>query len=328
MSAMEDSLRRALEGGDASDPAFRESIYAASERALERMLETRGASEADAEAQRTRLAETIDRVEADYSSWPAPSEAAEAEADPGFMLTQPPLPPRPEPADDVREPRAFEPEEAAPESAAAPNTWTPGGERGAPEPVREARSPRSVLVAAVVFALVLALLAYFVGGMIRGSDPDSPTAQNETSALDWITVFDGDDLESLSTPAGGRIEAAPRSGGRDAVRVSGPAAGEGEVLMAIGPGVVGEIAGSNVRIEVTAGSPDGAEREFAVRCLFGGTSLCERQRFSTTMSEEAFIFDVPVPANAGSPASIAIEPGVNGTTNDVDVFSLRLRRVG
>ncbi len=98
--------------------------------------------------------------------------------------------------------------------------------------------------------------------------------------------------------------------------------------MAIGPGVVGEIAGANVRIEVTAGSPDGTAREFSVRCLFGGTSLCERQRFSTTMSEEAFIFDVPVPADARSPASIAIEPGVNGTTNDVDVFSLRLRRVG
>ncbi|WP_156421052.1 hypothetical protein [Aureimonas sp. AU22] len=327
MSAMEDSLRRALQGGDASDPAFRESIYAASERALERMLETRGADAAEVDAQRAKLAETIDRVEADHADWQASDPVAEAEAERGFA-------PDARAADDAgrdapdapRAPRAFEPTEAADDPVAS--TWTPGGERPGAEPVREARSPRSVLIAAVVFALVLALLAYFIGGMIRGSGPDSPAAQNETSALDWITVFDGDDLESLSTPAGGRIEAAPRSGGRDAVRVSGPTAGEGEVLMAIGPGVVGEIAGSNVRIEVTAGSPDGTQREFSVRCLFGGTSLCERQRFSTTMSEEAFIFDVPVPADARSPASIAIGPGVNGTTNDVDVFSLRLRRVG
>ncbi|WP_156369388.1 hypothetical protein [Aureimonas sp. Leaf324] len=324
MSAMEDSLRRALAGGDASDPAFRESIYAASERALERMLETRGGSEDEASAQRAKLAETIDRVEADYADWPSTADVAEAEADPGFM---PPAAPSAEPGAarvlEPRSPRALDPVEAAGEPA--DGAWTPGGERVSARP---ARTGRSVLLAAVAFAVVLALLAYFVGGMIRGSGVDAPTAQSETSALDWITVFSGDDLESLSTPEGGRIEAAPRSGGRDAVRVSGPATGEGEVLMAIGPGVVGEIAGSNVRIEVTAGSPDGTPRAFSVRCLFGGTSLCERQSFSTTMTEEAFIFDVPVPADARSPASIAIEPGVDGTTNDVDVFSLRLRRVG
>ena len=38
MTAMEASLRRALEAGDVLDPTFRESIYSASERALERML--------------------------------------------------------------------------------------------------------------------------------------------------------------------------------------------------------------------------------------------------------------------------------------------------
>ncbi|WP_416356447.1 hypothetical protein ACLNGM_21050 [Aureimonas phyllosphaerae] len=327
MSAMEDSLRRALAGGDASDPAFRESIYAASERALERMLETRGGSEEEAGAQRAKLAETIDRVEADYADWPSTSAIAEAEADPGFI---PPMPPSTHDeaafGDGPRDPRAFDP--ARSDAEAGEGAWTPGGDRPLQEPARPVRSARSVLVAAVAFAVVLALLAYLVGGMIRGSGPETSSASPETSALSWITVFDGDDLESLSTPEGGRIEAAPRSGGRDAVRVSGPTTGEGEVLMAIGPGVVGEIAGSNVRIEVTAGSPDGSPREFSVRCLFGGTSLCERQSFSTTMTEEAFIFDVPVPADARSPASIAIEPGVNGTTNDVDVFSLRLRRVG
>lgn len=327
MSAMEDSLRRALAGGDASDPAFRESIYAASERALERMLETRGGSEDEASAQRARLAETIDRVEADYADWPSAAGVAEAEADPGFI---PPALPSADPGADrtheARSPRALDPVEA--DGDPVDGTWTPGGDRTVADAAAPARSGRSVLLAAVAVAVVLALLAYFVGGMIRGSGVGASTAQSETSALDWITVFSGDDLESLSTPEGGRIEAAPRSGGRDAVRVSGPATGEGEVLMAIGPGVVGEIAGSNVRIEVTAGSPDGTPRAFSVRCLFGGTSLCERQSFSTTMTEEAFIFDVPVPADARSPASIAIEPGVDGTTNDVDVFSLRLRRVG
>ncbi len=193
---------------------------------------------------------------------------------------------------EARSPRALDPVEA--DGDPVDGTWTPGGDRTAADAAAPARSGRSVLLAAVAFAVVLALLAYFVGGMIRGSGVGASTAQSETSALDWITVFSGDDLESLSTPEGGGSRRRPRSGGRDAVRVSGPATGEGEVLMAIGSGVVGEIAGSNVRIEVTAGSPDGTPRAFSVRCLFGGTSLCERQSFSTTMTEEAFIFDVPV----------------------------------
>ncbi len=38
MSALEESLRRALNLGDAADPEYRLSIYQASERALEKML--------------------------------------------------------------------------------------------------------------------------------------------------------------------------------------------------------------------------------------------------------------------------------------------------
>lgn len=88
MSAMEQSLRRALEGGDAGDPAFREAIYSASERALERMLARRGIGEEAAQLQRIRLAETINRVEDDYfaasagplaeTSLPDEQDAAEA----------------------------------------------------------------------------------------------------------------------------------------------------------------------------------------------------------------------------------------------------------
>ncbi|WP_182085373.1 hypothetical protein [Aureimonas sp. ME7] len=325
MSAMEESLRKALKGGDATDPAFREGIYQASERALERMLEGRGADAAEAAVQRAKLAETIGRVEADHAhlapaagSGPAFDEAADATA------------PGSEPYDDedARAPRAFAPPETDEHEDEGAQNWTPGGDRSAPPSApRDKRSPLAVVAAAVVFALVLAILAYFVGGMIRGSDGTTGADGAQTSSLDWITVFDGDDLENLSAPSGGRIEAAARADGREAVRVSGPSGGEGEVLLAVGPGVVSRIAGSNVRVEIRTGSPDGAEREFSIRCLFNGASLCERQRFSTTMSEDAFIFEFPLPADAKSPASIAIAPGIDGTANDVDVFSLRLRRI-
>ena len=313
MSAMEDSLRRALEGGDARDPAFRESIYAASERALERMLETRGADEAVAHDQRSRLAETINRVEADFA--------------PQSYLAQP------EPFDGPLEERADTPPTRhgdGAEERAEDGGWTPGG-RTQDEAPRAAQSWK-VPVLAVLLALVLALVAYAVTGALRGSGT-APETTGSTQSVDdlpklaWIDVFDGNDLETLSTPAGGRIEAVKKDSDREAVRISAPAGSSNEALLAIGPGTLHQIAGRRVRIELVAGTPDGTPREFSVRCLVNGKSICESQRFTTDMPEEAFVFDVTIPAVASNDTNIAIAPGVGGQPSDVDIYSLRLHQL-
>jgi len=322
MSAMEDSLRRALEAGDARDPGFRESIYAASERALERMLETRGSDEAEALAQRRQLAETINLVEADYAAAGAP-DAPEAAHDDAPIYDEP---------DEARAPRAFAADDLRDtvdrDDGDAHETWTPGGATpaGAPAP---RSSPFAVPVVAVVIAILLGLLAYVVGGMLRGdaTPADAAGQESELPALAWIDVFDGDDLQSLSTPNGGRVETIPKADGRSAVRASGPEGGEGEIQVDIGPGVTRELAGQNVRIELTAGSPDGSPREFGVRCLFAGTSSCDRQRFTTSMNEEAFVFDVQVPTGAAAGGSLALSPGLDGTPSDVDIYRVRVLRL-
>lgn len=327
MSSMEDSLRRSLEAGDAGDPAFRESIYAASERALERMFAQRGTAGADADAQRHRLADSIGRLESEYAArYPEPAEGPAPFADDEL--------PAPDGVD-PRDPRAFDAGAAASDprddEAAHDSEWSPGSDRGATTlPPAGIRPIATTVGLALVFALVLAVLAYVIFSTLRGgSDETVDAAAVESTAaggaLRWIDVFDGNDLETLATPNGGRIETVAGSGGREAVRVSGPQGGEGEVLLSIGPGVVGDIAGRLVRIELTAGSADQTPREFSVRCVFGAASVCDRQRFSTSMGEEAFVFDVAVPADVASPGSIAIGPGLNGTSNDVDIYSVRIR---
>ena len=327
MSAMEDSLRRALEGGDARDPAFRESIYAASERALERMLETRGADEASALDQRTRLAETINRVEADFApnSYPAAAEPFEGEGhEPFHAVDDPDQPGRESSAAPLHEPGG----EAHPEDGG----WTPGGPRA---PGETAGSPFNwkVPALAVLLALGLALLAYAITGALRGGETADPATTSAIQPEDglpqlaWIDVFDGNDLETLSTPTGGRIEAVAKPDQREAVRISAPAGSQNEALLTIGPGTLRQIAGRQVRIEVVAGSPDGTMREFGVRCLVGQQSVCDSQRFSTDMPEEAFVFDVTVPAVASNATSLAISPGLGSGASDVDIFSVRLRQL-
>jgi hypothetical protein len=152
--------------------------------------------------------------------------------------------------------------------------------------------------------------------------------------LNWISVFSGDELEALTAPAGGRVEAVQVEG-EPVVRMSGsagapvdPTASEGtlpEIALAIGPGLIGELAGSEVRVEIRAGSPNGGLREFAVRCEFAGQNVCERQRFATMVAEEAFVFDIAVPAGAGAPAFLAIAPGVGGEGGDLDLYAVRMR---
>ncbi|WP_156419326.1 hypothetical protein [Aureimonas sp. AU12] len=341
MSQMEDSLRRALDGGDASDPAFRESIYAASERALERMLATREADEAVQLDQRSRLADTINRVEADYAALHPGGAHEGAGATPDG--TDPDEALGPAEFDDgtgdrdARAPRAYAPDEA--DAPAQEDPWTPGGTASAaPVPAPRRHSIAVVVAAAVVFALLLAVLAYAVAGAVRSdatapaetpvsegaiedADPDAASA---LPALAWIDVFDGNDLDALATPNGGRIETIAKPDEREAVRVSAPAGAEGEVLLAVGAGIMRQISGHQVRIELTAGSPDGQMREFGIRCLTGDASYCDRQRFSTAMPEEAFVFDVAVPSGQSAAGSIAIGPGLNGTSNDVDIYAVRL----
>ncbi|RYG65169.1 hypothetical protein EON77_18860, partial [bacterium] len=101
-------MRRALDAGDASDPAFRETIYAASERALERMIGERPMDEAQAQAQRIRLAETINRVEQDY--YEAGGGAAPADPTP------------------VEDPGAWPPADAVPETRSGADLRSPGAE--------------------------------------------------------------------------------------------------------------------------------------------------------------------------------------------------------
>lgn len=362
MSAMEQSLRRALDAGNAGDPAFRETIYAASERALERMLGERPMDEAAAQAQRIRLAETINRVEQDYyaaepadrpvaddGAWSSSETDAESDA-------------RDEPvAEDIAasEPRdRFRPAQAEPGEAprqpvvddeapsflrrssepASAKPALPGAVRAKPSSPShgfggggKAPSGRFRQVFALVVVLAFALLAYLVYGMIYGPTATTEPAGAETSDAGpsgtesgWIALFDGTQLASIATPAGGLLETITGADARPALRMS--SAGEGgEIEVAVGPGIARELAGETVRVELTVGSPDGEPREFGVRCLFSGKTVCGTQRFTTAQSSEAFVFEMAVPRGARSAGSIAIEPSYTDGMRPLDLYGVRAR---
>lgn len=343
MDPIEESVRRALEGGDPADQAFRRSIYAASARAMERLIAARGQSDAEAAAERSRVGEVLSRVEAEYAAYYGGDglgtavPASEDDALPASSELSPVQEPAPLPsAAPSRAPASYAPPAGAGASAPEGEIWKPGGDkRSAPR----RRPGRSVLLGlAFLVALVLLLVIgsfLFGGGAEEGATPQAGNEATTQTAgavapaangnpLSWIDVFSGTSLEQVSTPEGGRVTSVAEAG-RSAIRVSAPDGGEGEILINLGPGLVGTIAGSQVRVELVAGSPDGQLREFSVRCLFAQASVCERQRFATAMREEAFVFDVPIPPSAGTPANLAIGPGLTAEGPDIDVYSVRMR---
>lgn len=363
MSAMEQSLRRALEAGDARDPAYRESIYSASERALERMLAAKALDPEAAQAQRIRLAETINRVEDDYfaagdadipeaeapevareedfdASTPAADDVPEGFSDDAESFFES----RAEPADEVgprRSPDHGGPGHLPPPAAVARDRPTtvrsPGLALPFGRPGEAGGRPGPFLFGAVVLLVALIGGALFFYNTIFGDmetvgvGPAAPSVaeagrggESPAAAADWISLFDGTQLEAISTPTGGEVSAVVGDGDRPAVRLA--AAGDkGEVDVSIGPGVVNTIKGRTVRVEITAGSGDGEPREFGVRCLFGGDTVCGRQRFMTLQSNEAFVFDMTVPTNPSASGTIAIDPSFGPAAKNIDLYSVRLR---
>ncbi|GGD94977.1 hypothetical protein GCM10011390_12160 [Aureimonas endophytica] len=358
MSAMEKSLRRALEAGDPTDPAFRESIYSASERALERMLAGKGLDDGAAHAQRTRLAETINRIEDEFYERQTAAGFAEdgpAQHDPELSLDPAyadvhayaahPADEIGDAAEDARDgevplhPVFGETEGRSPHGGpVAMAVGAPDGEDEVEEPVRPSPRARGMeaeeratarsgaqlrrfLVIGLVAAVILAVCAW----LVLGGASASGTAAEATGPR-WIELFDGRRLDAVATPTGGRMEAMDESGtGQAGLRFTPAASGDSVMTVAVGRGVLPDIRGRSVTVEVTAGSPDGAARSFAIRCVVDGADRCGRQVFTTARASESFAFDLALPPGAsGGRFEIAPMPATDAAA--LDLYAIRLNR--
>ena len=59
--------------------------------------------------------------------------------------------------------------------------------------------------------------------------------------------------------------------------------------------------------------------------LFGGETVCGRQRFTTALPEENFLFQLEFPPEAVAGGQIAVDPSVGSAGRDLLFYGLRLR---
>ncbi len=364
-SAIERGVRRALEKGNAADPEFRVKVYEAAERAMLRVVTDKNQGEVEASRQRDALMVAIEAIETDYppaayrdpqgrEETPADlTDAAFGDGQSSFVAEAPhggldASVRHTTASGDARLTGEREIDTAIPtdsdedQIARADAAWSPGGRRAAP--ARSAHRRLVVSTIALVVLLLVAVAAWFAltrtsselaavgsnreptGSRVRAGSSEGSAAG--ASQENWIEVFAGGQIDRVAAETGGRVKAIEGAGGRAAVQVEGPAdTEEAEIALLIGAGIVGRLAGRKARGELTVGSPDDTPREFTIRCLFAGETVCGRQRFSTTIGEETFVFDMDVPAGSAGSAQIAIGPGVGGNARDLNVYGFRLRPV-
>ena len=262
---------------------------------------------------------------------------------------------KPSPREEAEPKAQFDAErgtQSASQSASRPakpaDRWTPGARRKGPGTARyPKRIVAIVIVALLAFLLIIGaylILPFLLPNLFAStphaeSNVDPIAAAIRSASTDgatgvagggWTTAFAADGTKGVEAGPRGTVSAVTASGERAAVRITAktPANGDDPAVVAaliVAAGTVAEFAGHTVRGELTVGSPDGVAREFTVSCHIADQSICGRQRFSTKLDSQSFVFDMEIPQAATGEAKLSVDPALGSGANDLNVFALRLK---
>ena len=150
----------------------------------------------------------------------------------------------------------------------------------------------------------MAWLTYFiVAGILdgslfeqNGSARENPNAiSRQADSENYITVIEASDLSSLVMSGRGKAEIVKELNSdmirvnsvRDALNRAEPAL---PILIKLKPGVLKQISGKRVTVEIFAKSGGGETAHFAVGCEFGSLTECGRKRFLAGSQPNASVF--------------------------------------
>jgi hypothetical protein len=212
---------------------------------------------------------------------------------------------------------------------------------------------RPLLRLAIVLALVLGVLGgigwltYTAVDMLLSTGERAAQAPGAgeagAEALDpasvYLTILSPQDTGALQTNGRGRAEII-NEGNVDMIRLvsvrpgDSPAKPADPILLAIPEGVLAQVAGKNVKVEIKAKSGKDDQASFAIGCDFAGsTDACKRKRFQVGTQPNYAIFEVDFPADAanGGAYFLAISTDITSDAeataegDPIDIIQARLR---
>lgn len=166
-------------------------------------------------------------------------------------------------------------------------------------------------------------------------NPNSISLQED--ADNYITVINANDLSSLSTSGSGKAQIVNQLNSnmirinsvRDPLNRSEPAS---PMLIRLAPGVLKQISGKRVTVEIYAKAGGGDTAHFAVGCEFGNLSECGRKRFLAGSQPNASVFafqmdqvsDINQDMFLTLSTDTTSEAAVTGTGDVLDIVYIRL----
>lgn len=168
------------------------------------------------------------------------------------------------------------------------------------------------------------------------SEPANTLENSDSSS--YITLLSPSDTGALQTAGGGNAQIVSQSN-LEFIRltsVRSPQAlseSANPILVEIKPGVMEEIAGKHVTLEILAKSGETGPATFSIFCVFDGVEACGRKRFRLGLQPEAIVFalDVPEAAGGGGNTHFALNTDITGAASItgqgdvVDILYARLR---
>jgi hypothetical protein len=201
----------------------------------------------------------------------------------------------------------------------------------------------AIAVILVILWLLYALLSNMDEGL-RGTSPaangtnPAETRQDTSDGSFYITLLEPTDLSALTTAGRGsaelvneqnmdilRIQSLRENGAKD--EIAQP------ILLKLNPGVIRQIAGKEVTVEIRAKSGSSGPATFAIECSVDGANACGRKRFRVGLQPEDIVFALR-PANGFKPDSeawLAINTDVtsaadiSGAGEVIDIIYSRIR---
>ena len=205
-----------------------------------------------------------------------------------------------------------------------------------------------VIVAIVLLMALAAWLIYFaterfLAAKTAGPQADiaatsDPAHRESVESADYITILSPQDTSTLDTAGRGRAEIVSQSN-IEMIRLvslrpedkrNDPAP---PIVLTLSPGVLSQISGKRVTVEILAKSGSSGPVGFAVGCEFDNEDLCGRKRFRIGIQPEAIVFTVNTrkSLNENSKAFMTISTDITssasltGEGDPVDILYARLR---
>lgn len=335
LDAIESAIRKALEKGDASDRAFRETVYRSIFAALDKASAANSEVSPEAAAKRRQaLAIKVREVEASFMR---------AE----HNITEPVVDPEPS----IAPSREVAPDDERSDNPPAVSTETEirvDDDSESPPVFSKKRRPYAwMLSAAILFAAV-----GMGGWWIYQSDILTPASERDSSVPNpprtlesedfqpsgsespalreeaevqrqWITIFSPDDPSTVVATVGANVEVT-EDGDDKALKVRSSSR-DAAAMFDIGEGVLEQIAGGKAVFNVVAVSDEGSPTEFSIRCNFGDLGDCKRHRFSASATIADYLFEVELPdGSPGAAGTIALVSDVSGEGLAVNIREIKV----